>query len=135
MITSHAVCPLHSATCTCIDSMNGALLQWQFRNATTNTFLGALRPTNKQQKAHEYFEGVLMTAALNQTVLLLSFNSEPQTESIRIFCCAQNHYNFTLFCSDCSITLTGKNESIANLKYNYLFSTVTYNITRSSLNS
>ena len=123
VVTCPAVCPLHTATYTCISSMNGTLLQWQFRNATTNTFLGALQPTYQQPKIDANIDGVFLRAELNQTVLLLLFNPEHQAENIRISCCDLNYYNPTYICSDCMVTLAGIRilASLPNINnYDYL---------------
>lgn len=78
-------CPLQTAMYTCI-SQEKSQLQWQFRNANSNTFVGAVAPTNIQPRQSICIEGIQFTVIGNESYLELNFTAEPVAEQIRVTC-------------------------------------------------
>ena len=92
-------------------SEDNAGLQCQFRNATSNTFLGALTTTDLQP--HARLDGITFTVEGKQTSLVhLTFTSDPLAERIGISCCAPSKYNYSFSCAECNVKLQGRNEFI-----------------------
>ena len=79
------LCPLDTATFTCMDS-NIRALQWRLWDIIDGESLATLATTSEQPERLETVKGVLFTAERSETALHLFFKAKLQTGRIGMVC-------------------------------------------------